>query len=213
MKFEELLEIVESEPVFETGLLLAGNENPFNVRKQLSRWVKGGQVYQLRRGLYVLAPPYQKTHPHLFLIANRMVRGSYVSCESALSFYGLIPERVPLTINVSTGRSGQWSTPLGDFHFHHITPQLFTGYQLVDLTGDQQAFVATPEKALLDLVHLQPGGDDPTYLRELRLQNLEQINLNRLQLLVQQFGKPKLQRAAAAISLLVEEDTQAYEIL
>jgi predicted transcriptional regulator of viral defense system len=213
MKFEELLEIVESEPVFDTGLLLAGDENPFDVRKQLSRWVKGGLVYQLRRGLYALAPPYQKITPHPFLVANRMVRGSYVSCETALSFYGLIPESVPLTISISTGRSGWWSTPLGDFQFRHITPQLFTSYQLVDLTSDQQAFVATPEKALLDLVHLQPSGDDSTYLDELRLQNLERINLNRLQLLVQQFGKPKLQRAAAIISTLVEEDIQAYEML
>lgn len=213
MKFEELLEIVESEPVFETGLLLAGDEDTFGVRKQLSRWVNNGQIYQLRRGLYTLAPPYQKTQPHPFLIANRMVRGSYVSCESALSFFGLIPERVPLTISVSTGRPGQWSTLLGVYHFHHITPQLFTGYQLVDLTSDQQAFIATPEKALLDLVHLKPGGDNSTYLDELRLQNLEQINLNYLHQLVHNFGKPKLQRAAAAISKLVEIDRQAYEIL
>ena len=92
MIFEKLLKIVEAEPVFETGLLLAGDENPFDVRKQLSRWVNSGRIYQLRRGLYALAPPYQKTTPHPFLIANRMVRGSYVSCQSALAFYGLIPE-------------------------------------------------------------------------------------------------------------------------
>jgi len=213
MIFEKLLKIVEAEPVFETGLLLAGDENPFDVRKQLSRWVNSGRIYQLRRGLYALAPPYQKTTPHPFLIANRMVRGSYISCQSALAFYGLIPERVPLTISVSTGRPGMWSTPLGDFKFHHIAPKLFTGYQLVNLTRDQQAFVASPEKALLDLVHLTTGGDDLAYLNEMRLQNLEQINLNYLNMLGQRFEKPKLYRAATTIAELVAEEIETFEII
>jgi hypothetical protein len=42
---------------------------------------------------------------------------------------------------------------------------------------EHQALVATPEKALLDLVYLQPGGDQPAYLRELCLQYLEQLDL------------------------------------
>jgi hypothetical protein len=49
---------------------------------------------------------------------------------------------------------------------------------LTDLGGGQKAFVATPEKALLDLVHLQPGGDAPDYLRELRLQNLDRLDVD-----------------------------------
>jgi len=55
MEFARLLEIVADEPVFESGLLLAGGVNPGDVRKQLSRWTKAGQLYQLRRGLYALA--------------------------------------------------------------------------------------------------------------------------------------------------------------
>ena len=82
MKFDRLLEIVSKEPVFETGLLLAGDVAPADVRRQLSRWTASGRLYQLRRGLYALAPLYQKVKPHPFLIANRMVRGSYVSLQS-----------------------------------------------------------------------------------------------------------------------------------
>ncbi|MFH1314516.1 MAG: type IV toxin-antitoxin system AbiEi family antitoxin domain-containing protein, partial [Candidatus Eisenbacteria bacterium] len=78
MEFLELIEIVGDEPVFETGLLLAGEVDPADVRRQLSRWTKAGRLYQLRRGLYALAPPFQKVKPHPFLIANRMVRASYV---------------------------------------------------------------------------------------------------------------------------------------
>lgn len=61
------------EPVFEAGLLLAGDVDPSDVRRQLSRWVNAGRLYQLRRGLYALAPPFQKIRPHPFLVANRLV--------------------------------------------------------------------------------------------------------------------------------------------
>jgi len=104
MEFERLLELIGDEPVFETALLLAGKVNPDIVHLQLSRWTKSGRVYQLRRGLYAIAPPYQKVKPHPFLIANRMQRASYVSGQSALAFYGLIPDTVQIALSITTGR-------------------------------------------------------------------------------------------------------------
>ena len=83
MELGDLIRVVGDEPVFETSLLLAGDVDPCDVRRQLSRWTSAGRLYQLRRGLYALAPPYQKVKPHPFVSANRMVRGSYVSCQSA----------------------------------------------------------------------------------------------------------------------------------
>jgi hypothetical protein len=59
MKFDGLLSSVSRQPLFETGLLLAGDVDPFDVRRQLSRWVQSGRVIQLRRGLYSLASPYR----------------------------------------------------------------------------------------------------------------------------------------------------------
>ncbi|MFL7809737.1 MAG: hypothetical protein AB8I80_13965 [Anaerolineae bacterium] len=115
MEFERLLEIVGDEPVFETGLLLAGDVNPANVRRQLSRWVKAGRLFQLRRGLYVLAPPYQKVKPHSFLLANRLKPSSDVSLQSALAFYGLIPEAVLEVTSVTTTRPAHWETALGSY--------------------------------------------------------------------------------------------------
>ena len=153
MKFGRLIEIVGHEPVFETGLLLAGDVDPPDVRRQLSRWTKAGRLYQLRRGLYALAPPFQKVKPHPFLVANRMVRGSYVSCQSALAYYGLIPERVAVTTSVTTARPARWETPLGAYEFRHVKLSLLRGYRLVKVSPGQQAFVATPAKALLDDVH------------------------------------------------------------
>jgi hypothetical protein len=166
MKFTDLLAIIGDEPIFETGLLLAGEVDAADVRRQLSRWVKAGRLYQLRRGLYAPAPPFQKVKPHPFVVANHLVRGSYVSCQSALAHYGLIPEYTPVVISVTAARPGRRETPFGIFEFRHIQPKLLRGYRQMDLGSGQKAFVATPEKALLDLIYLHPGADSPDYLRE-----------------------------------------------
>jgi hypothetical protein len=213
MEFHELLEIVGQEPIFETGLLLAGNVKPAAVQRQLTRWTAAGRLYQLRRGVYALAPPYQKVKPHPFVVANALVRGSYVSLQAALAHYGLIPEYTPVVTSVCGRRPGRWETALGVFEYHHVKAGWLHSYRLLELGPGQRAWVATPEKALLDLVHLQPGGDDPAYLAELRLQNLGRLDLERLVALAGQSGSPKLQRAARRIAALARAEAGEYEAL
>ncbi len=99
------MEIAGFEPAFDAGVLLADNADPVDARRQLSRWVAAGRLYQVRRGLYALAPPFQKVVPHPFLVANRLVHGSYVSCQSALAYYGLIPEYVMLVPMLPRGNA------------------------------------------------------------------------------------------------------------
>lgn len=210
MQFSDLLALVGDQPLFETGLLLAGDVDPGDVRRQLSRWVSAGRIQQLRRGLYALAPPYQKIAPHPFLVANALVTGSYVSGQSALAFYGLIPEYVPITLSVTTSRPAQWE---GGYIFRHIAPHLFFGYQSVELPQEQRAFVATPEKALLDLAHLTPNSDSPDFLNELRLQNLERLNLERLDGFARRAAKPKWRRVAQLIVDLATQESADYEEL
>jgi len=213
MRFEDLLEIVGDEPVFETGLLLAGDVDPADVRRQLSRWTRAGRLHQLRRGLYALAPPFQKVRPHPFLVANRLVPGSYVSLQSVLAQHSLIPEYVPVTTSITTGRPGRWDTPVGVYDFRHLQLDLFTGFLKTDLGGGQEAFLATAEKALLDLVYLEPDADSPEYLAELRLQNLEVLDTTELRRLAAASGKPKLLRAAERIVELAETEAREYQTL
>jgi len=213
MRFEELIEIVGDEPVFETGLLLAGDVDPADARRQLYRWTRAGRIYRLRRDLYTLAPPFQKVKPHPFLVANRMARGSYVSRQSAMAHYGFIPEYVPVVTSVTTSRPALWETPLGSFDFRHLKVEMFYGYQLLELGGRQQAFVATPEKALLDLVYLQPGGESPDYLRELRLQNLDRMDPHELASQADKARSHKLQRAAALVANLARSESLEFERL
>ncbi len=208
-----MIRIVGDEPVFETGFLLAGDADRKDVILQLSRWTKAGRLYQIRRGLYALAPPYQKVKPNPFLVANRMVRASYVSCQSALEFHGLIPEHTPVVVSITTSRPGRWETPLGVFEFRHIKKEFFSGFQMTDLGGEQKAFIATPEKALLDLIYLQPGGDAESYLNELRLENLEKLDLKSLQQMATKSGSPKLVRAAKQIAAASGKELEEYRTL
>ncbi len=212
VKFEELLEIVGDEPVFETGLLLCGEIDPVGIRHQLSRWTRAGRLQQLRRELYALAPPYRKRTPHPFLVANRLVRGSYVSGLSALAHANCIPEYVPEVTSVAAGRPHLRQTPLGRFSFRHVKVDLLYGYRQVDLGQGQTASVALPEKALLDVVHLCPGGDEPAYIEELRL-DLETLDLDRLDVLARAAARPKLLRAARRVRALAEDRTLSYEAL
>ena len=205
MKWEKLLDLAGDEPAFSSSLLKTAGISPAEAGKQLSRWVKSGKLIQLRRGLYVLSEPYRKTQPHPFYLANKLQRGSYVSLQSALEYYGLIPEYVPAVTSVTIRRSQTLATPLGDFIFRHVKKEFFSDYVQIDMGGEQLAFVATPEKSLLDLLYLTPGSDNPSYLRELRLQNLENLNIERLKSLASQTRSRKLIRAAGILEDLLRE--------
>jgi predicted transcriptional regulator of viral defense system len=206
MKWQSLLELVADEPVFPSALLLSGRVSAPQVRLQLSRWVKDGRLIQLRRGLYALAPVWRKVEPHPFMVANRLQRGSYVSAQSALAFHGMIPEYVPVVTSVGPGRPETVQNPLGAFQFIHLARQLLFGYSQVEVTPKQFAFVASPEKALLDLIHLTAGADSEKYLRQLRLQNPEALNMETMTELAKRSSKPKLIRATRLVGPLLEEE-------
>ena len=93
-------------------------------------------------------------------------------------------------------------TPLID-QFYNITNinefWLFTGFLKVDLGDKQAAFIATPEKSLLDLVYLTPESDSRAYIEELRLQNLDRLNMKDLLEKASDSRSPKLMRAAKLI--------------
>jgi hypothetical protein len=150
--------------------------------------------------------------PHPFLVANRLVPGSYVSGLSALAFAGAIPEFVPEVTSCGPGRPHVRTTPLGRFSFRYIKAGLRSGYRLVELAGDQRAFVASAEKALLDLVHLQPGGDDPAWIDALRL-NVEVLSAETVETIACETASPKLVRAAAHVRQLADDPAFAYEPL
>ena len=204
MKFVNLLEKVSDLPVFTVRFLAAG-ENLAQIRLQINRWVKDGKIIRLHKGLYTLAEPYKKVISEPFCIANSLKQASYVSLHSALSWYAMIPEFVPAVTSITTGRPQTIETPLGRFEFRHISKKYFWGYQQVELKFGQTAFIAHPEKALLDLIYLTPDSDKIAFIEELRLQNFEQINRAVLCEFVERFQSPKLNRALANIERILDQ--------
>ena len=213
MRYSHLVDIVGAEPVFETPLLAAGNVSRYQAQRRLTDWSKSGKVKPLRRGLYVLPKTVRRVEPHPFVIANKLVAGSYVSLEMALSHYSLIPEHVAVITSVTTGRPGTWQNEFGRFLFRHIHPHYFFGVEYRLLADKQYAYVAYPEKALLDLIYLRPGGDSPDFIQSLRLQNLDQLDLDRLWQFAHRFDKPKLHRAAEILAQIIETEAAEYEPL
>ncbi len=208
MKWPDLLNIVADEPVFTSGFLTTGKNSIANLRLQLSRWVRDGRLIQIRRGLYTLANPYRKVHPHPFLVANSIKKASYVSMQSALSYYGLIPEHVHAVTSVTTCRPGDCDTPLGRFIFRHIKRDLFFGYQQIDAGAGQKVFIAAPEKALFDIIYLTADAEKIDYLKELRLQNLQQLDVDSLIEMAEKSRSAKLHKAAKLVSKLAKENRE-----
>ena len=169
MKFDELSSLVPPYGLFRTGQILAGQARTADINRQMDRWRKSGRLLQLRRGVYALPEPYAKQSPHPFLVANILKRASYVSLQSALAHYGMIPEFVPTTTSVTTGRPETLSTPLGRFQYRHVSMHLFNGFHEIEISTDQPMMIASPEKALIDLLYLTPRSDSDAFLRELRL--------------------------------------------
>lgn len=206
MKWEELLHIVGDEPVFSTTFLMAGSQSRAAIQLQLSRWTKTRKIIKLRRGLYILGNPYRKVNPHPFLISNRMKSASYISLQSALSFYGMIPEYVPTITAVTTQRPEIIQTEDGIYIYKHVQKNFFKDFVYQVVSGDQSVFIATPEKSLLDLLYLTPGSDEMHYLQELRLQHTEILDVDLLMKIAFAHESPKLQRAVNRIKRIIESE-------
>ena len=210
MKREELLRSVGDQPFFTTGMLLEPGADLRDVRKQLSRWTTDGTVVQLRRGLYALGEQYRRRDPDLLEISNVLVPGSYVSLETAQSYHQLIPDTVFATTAVTTGRAGTRTNAFGAFVYHHVKADLLWGYTARELMNHRMALVATPEKSLLDMAYLVTSSDNPAYVRELRLQNLDVIDEVALLEGAERFGMGRVVRFANIVLQLAHEEREEW---
>lgn len=152
MKIEETIASLAELPISTQVLLpsLAGYKRPYD---KIEGLVSGGYLHQLRRGLYVAGTKIKTPHPELFLLANHLYGPSYVTAESALSYWGLIPEKVTRVTSVTTRKSKLFKTHLGDFYYFHIPQEGYIiGLCQVQLSNQQTVIMASPEKALCDLI-------------------------------------------------------------
>ena len=122
-------------------------------KDKISKLEKSGKFIRLKKGLFVLSPEYSKKKISKELVANHLLGPSYISLESALAYYGIIPERAYTTRSVTIKRKKAFSTPLGTFEYLSVPNAYFPIGIKNELINSSFAFlIATPEKALCDLI-------------------------------------------------------------
>jgi hypothetical protein len=152
--------------------------------------ISEGVLEPVRKGLYVAGPSLNTGKPESFLLANHILGPSYVSLESALAYYGLIPERVYEVASMTVKASRKFTTPVGLYTYTRLPlPYYAFGIRQQSLTDEQQVLIASPEKALADKivttssVILRSKKDVLTYLVEnLRMDesSLKELNTHEI---------------------------------
>lgn len=118
---------------------------------------KSGDIVRLKRGLYVVSPNITGKPLSVELVANHIYPLSYVSCHTALRYYGLIPETVFTIQSMTIKHSRTFINELGRFEYIHISPESFAVGITQIKNGEYSFLIATPEKALCDLVAITHG--------------------------------------------------------
>ena len=121
----------------------------------IKRAISGGEILKIRRGLYCLAPQFQKKPVSIYSLAQRVYGPSYISLESALSYHGWIPEAVYRCTCVSYRNAKEFATPLAHFSYKHVPQRTF--YLGVERCEDENGnvfFMASPAKSLADYVYV-----------------------------------------------------------
>ncbi|WP_411821237.1 type IV toxin-antitoxin system AbiEi family antitoxin domain-containing protein [Leptospira sp. 'Mane'] len=129
-------------------------------KAKLSKMIRSGEVVHVKRGIFLEA---QDTDYSLKSLASVIYGPSYISFESALAHHGLIPERVyaitSATYNKNKNKS--FSTPIGDFHYFYLPKEIYPYGILREEEGGQGYLMATPEKAILDLLYKSKNINSP----------------------------------------------------
>lgn len=147
---------------------------PINsLRVQLSRWCKQGVFIRLSKGIYA---PYN-AKIEVDKIANQIYYPSYLSFESALSYYGILSQ-IPYTLTFATQKKSK-KIVLKDsqIEYTQLANRLFFGYEL-----ENGIYLATPEKALMDMIYIVSKGKRTLNIAELYLKDINKEKFKEISL-------------------------------
>lgn len=163
--------------------------------------VRRGELLRVRKGLYAVAPEYRQSPLSLEILANTLYGPSYLSLEYALSWYGMIPERVAELTSICLGRSRTFSTGVGVFSYCSIKRTAYVeGYDLTVIPDGRSFLMATREKALVDLIEnrrnvpiVSKKRMEARLLEDLRFEEptLRGLNLGRLERFASLYGSTR----------------------
>lgn len=170
-------------------------------QQYLSLWHTGDKVIRVARGFYFFSGE-KMTESRLMAAANRVYCPSYISLQSALSIYGLIPETVTAVTSVSTRKTRRIETPFGRLIYRTIKPAAYSGYDVV-LSNEFGFIIASPEKAIVDLLYLEPSIRTKEDIEEIRIDDqvaLELLSRERLMRFADLFGSRTLLKRVSILA-------------
>ncbi len=191
MKFLELKSELKDFTIFSLNEIK--NIEPGFYRRRLNEWQDKGYIKKVVREYYIFSD-LKLSEEILFKIANRVYSPSYVSLESALSYYHLIPESVYEITSISTRKTYHFRTSIGEFIYRSLKPSLFFGYDLIKF-HEKYSKMASIEKALLDYFYLHSDIETEQDFESLRINKemfFEKMNEEKLMNFLEKFNQKKL---------------------
>jgi predicted transcriptional regulator of viral defense system len=154
MKFRDFETLIK--PLLAFNLNDVRKIDPSFHRQQLTYWLEKGLIRPLVGGYYMLSGQ-RVNEAYLFMLANKVYEPSYVSLESALAYYQLIPESVLGVTSISARKTQQFDSAWGLFSYRSVKPLLMFGYQVIESEQRIKFKMARFEKAVLDYLYLNSG--------------------------------------------------------
>ena len=142
---------------FDLNVLSSVYPETKHIVEKARRLESDGKIIRLKKGMYVVSPEETGKVLNRNLIANHIYGPSYVSLQTALRHYGLIPERVHLIQSLTTKHSRSFETPVGNFDYKCCSKEYFPIGVRLENDNDITYLIATPEKALCDLINYSKG--------------------------------------------------------
>lgn len=136
-------------------------------RDNYVKWQNAGYLIPLRRGWYAFSD-YVSKPGYANYVACKMYAPSYVSLFTALSYYGIIPEAVVDITCVTTQKTASFQNKFGKYSYQSIKPSLYFGFEPKKMLDGNYFLMATPEKAIVDLLYLYPQYNTEADMLELR---------------------------------------------
>lgn len=177
-----------------------------NIRGKIGRLIASGEIIRIKKGLYAFPDYLRRGTLNSCAIANMIYGPSYVSCDYALSYYGMIPEKVEAVASMTPGRSRRFETPVGNYFYHQRRgADDSVGVERVDLSGVGY-LIASPEKALYDKVFVDKRftgeGIEEYLLEDLRVDEDSLDRLNRS--VLEELQKTARGRMSLLVKFLLE---------
>jgi hypothetical protein len=144
-----------SQEIVDFNQLKAALKDNTHPRRKIADWIAKHDLIRVKKGLYIFGDHVRREPYSLEVLANLIYGPSAISLNYALSYYGVIPERVHTITCITNKRNKEFNTPVGRFTYRYLSASKYSiGIQLIEKSDRKNILIAKPEKALSDLITL-----------------------------------------------------------